>query len=305
MSSNPPTLRIPDGRQGPGRVPAGAVDALDVAVARRAAGLLPGDRRAFGVGLGTELVQLRPYQPGDDVRQLDAAASARTGEAHVRLQVPERSLTTWIVLDLSPSMAFGTAQRLKSDVAEGVVGVLGRLGARRGGRVALLTCGVPEPRLLAPRGGRGTTVGLRRVLAEGVAADGYDDPTALADALKRIGRLASQPGLVTVISDFRGDPETWRRPLGGVRARHSVMAIEVRDPREGALPAVGHLALVDPETGTRLDVDTSSRSLRDRFAAAEAARRETVARSLRRLRVEHVVLGTDTDWLRDLGRRLR
>jgi len=90
-----------------------------------------------------------------------------------------------------------------------------------------------------------------------------------------------------------------------VRARHSVMAIEVRDPREGALPAVGHLALVDPETGARLDVDTSSRSLRDRFAAAEAARRETVARSLRRLRVEHVVLGTDEDWLRALGRRLR
>jgi uncharacterized protein (DUF58 family) len=298
-------VRTPDGRQGPGRIPASAVDALDVAVARRAAGLLPGDRRAFGVGLGTELAQLRPYQPGDDVRQLDAAATARTGEPHVRLQVPERSLTTWIVLDLSPSMAFGTAQRLKSDVAEGVVDVLGRLGARRGGRVALLTCGVPEPRLLAPRGGRGTTVGLRRVLAEGVAADGFDDPAALGNAMRRIGRLASQPGLVTVISDFRGEPNAWRRPVGALRARHSVVAIEVRDPREGSLPAVGQLALVDPETGARVDVDTSSRSLRDRFAAAEGARREAVARDLRRLQVEHIVLRTDQDWLRDLGRRLR
>jgi len=298
-------MQIPAGRQGPGRVPPAAVDALDVAVARRAAGLLPGDRRAFGVGLGTELAQLRPYQPGDDVRQLDAAATARTGEPHVRLQIPERSLTTWIVLDLSPSMAFGTAQRLKSDVAEGVVGVLGRLGARRGGRVALLTCGVPEPRLLAPRGGRGTTVGLRRVLAEGVAADGFDDPAALGNAFKRIGRLASQPGLVTVISDFRGDPELWRRPIGALRSRHSVMAFEIRDPREGSLPEVGHLALVDPETGARVDVDTSSRSLRERFATAEAARRDAVSRDLRRLSIEHVVLNTDTDWMRDLGRRLR
>lgn len=298
-------MRTPDGRQGPGRVPAAAVDALDVAVARRASGLLPGDRRAFGVGLGTELAQLRPYQPGDDVRQLDAAATARTGEPHVRLQVPERSLTTWVVLDLSPSMAFGTAQRLKSDVAEGVVGVLGRLGARRGGRVALLTCGVPEPRLLPPRGGRGTTVGLRRVLAEGVAADGFDQPNALSDALRRVGRLASQPGLVTVVSDFRSEPDSWRRAMGALRARHSVMAFEIRDPREGSLPEVGHLALVDPETGARVDVDTSSRALRERFAAAEEARRGAVARDLRRLRVEHVVLRTDEDWMRDLGRRLR
>ena len=123
----------PPGRQGPGRMPTAAVEALDLVVARRAAGALPGDRRAAGIGQGTELAQLRPYQIGDDVRQIDASATARTGIPHVRLQVPERVLTTWLVLDLSPSMAFGTATRLKSDVAEGVALVMARLGARRGG----------------------------------------------------------------------------------------------------------------------------------------------------------------------------
>src|SRR3954451_2829746 len=115
-------------------------------MARRAAGVLPGERKAPGVGAGTELFQLRPYEPGDDVRQLDAAASARTGVPHVRLQVPERALTTWLVLDVSPSMSFGTADRLKADVAEGVVLVLGRLAARRGGGGGVVARGADPAR---------------------------------------------------------------------------------------------------------------------------------------------------------------
>ncbi|CAA9505851.1 MAG: hypothetical protein PA3071, partial [uncultured Solirubrobacteraceae bacterium] len=139
-------LVTPPGRQGPGHVAPRLVEALDLAVAKRAAGLLPGDRPAAGAGAGTELAQIRPYQVGDDVRQLDPAAFARTGEPHVRLQVPERVLTTWLVVDQSPSMAFGSADRLKSDVAEGVVEVLGRLAVRRGGRIGLVACGAPGAR---------------------------------------------------------------------------------------------------------------------------------------------------------------
>ena len=132
-------LAHPPGRQGPGPMPGALVEALDLVLARRAAGALPGERRAAGRGTGTELMQIRPYQPGDDVRRLDAAASARTGLPHVRDMVPERTLTTWIVLDVSASMAWGTAARLKSDVAEGVAHVVGRLAVRRAGRVALVT----------------------------------------------------------------------------------------------------------------------------------------------------------------------
>ena len=113
-------LQPPAGRQGPGPMPGALLRALDLALVRRAGGLMPGDHLSPGAGAGTELVQLRPYQVGDDVRQLDPAATARTGIPHVRLQVPERALTTWLVLDVSPSMAFGTEQRLKADVAMGV-----------------------------------------------------------------------------------------------------------------------------------------------------------------------------------------
>jgi uncharacterized protein (DUF58 family) len=298
----------PPGRQGPGRMPTAAVEALDLVVARRAAGALPGDRRASGIGQGTELAQLRPYQIGDDVRQIDPSATARTGIPHVRLQVPERVLTTWLVLDLSPSMAFGTAQRLKSDVAEGVALVMARLGARRGGRIALVTCGAPVSRTIPPRGGRGALAPIHRALREGVSADGHNDPHSLSDALVKTGRIARQPGFVVVISDFRGGewgPYSWVRPLGALRARHSVQAVEIRDPREMDLPAVGHLSLVDPETGVLVEVDSSRPALRKRFADAARRERDAVASELKGLRVDHVVLSTEGDWLRELGKVMR
>ncbi|HYZ28692.1 MAG TPA: hypothetical protein VE570_06520, partial [Thermoleophilaceae bacterium] len=144
---------------------------------------------------------------------------------------------------------------------------------------------------------------VRRALAGGVAPDGAGDPRALAHALVKLGRVATQPGLVVVISDFR-DQHDWIRPLGALAAHHSMMAVEVRDPREVQLPNVGQLALVDPETGELVQIDTSRRRVRQRFAAIEAEGRARVAAELRRLAVEHVVLSTDRDWLKDLGRRL-
>ncbi len=297
-------LEPPAARQGPGPLPQPLIEALDLAISRLVVRMLPGDRRAAGVGVGTELAQLRPYEIGDDVRHIDPAATARTGQAHVRLHVPERALTTWIVLDVSPSMAFGTERRLKADVAEGVALVFGRLGVRRAGSVGVVAFGASAPRVLPPRGARPGIVALRRLLAEGVAPDGQHHGDGLADALQRVGRMARQPGLVVVISDFR-DQDGWERPLASLRFHHSVLAVEIADPRESTLPAVGHLALVDPETGDRIYVDTSRRRVRERFAELERKRREEFARELRRLRVDHVALNTDDDWLLALGRHLR
>jgi uncharacterized protein (DUF58 family) len=308
-------------------LPGALVEALDLVLARRAAGVLPGERRAAGLGDGTELAQVRPYRVGDDVRRLDPSASARTGVPHVRDLVPERTLTAWILLDVSASMAFGTGPRLKSDVAEGVVEVVGRLAVRRAGRVALLTCGAPVTALLPPRSGRRALVALRRAVARGVAPDGAAPPAdALAAALRRLGRVARGPGLVVVVSDFREPtrrvssrgpmgtsrrhssseerPE-WARALRALAARHDVLAVEIVDPREGELPPAGQLVLVDPETGRRLEADTASAQLRRRFAAAELARRDAVRAALRRAGARHVELTTDGDWLRELGRGLR
>jgi uncharacterized protein (DUF58 family) len=279
------------------------IDALDVAVNRLVARSMPGDRRAAGVGLGTELAQLRPYEIGDDVRRIDPSSTARTGQPHVRLHVPERALTTWIVLDVSPSMAFGTERRLKADVAEGVALVFARLGIRRAGSVGMVAFGTSAPRVLPPRGAKPGMIAIRRALDAGVAPDGARDAHGLASALAVVSRVARQPGLALVVSDFR-DQHGWERALGAVRMRHAVLAVEVVDPRESELPAVGHLRLVDPESGEQIQVDTSRRRVRERFAELERERRETVARELRRLRVGHLPLSTGGEWLLELGRHL-
>ncbi len=296
--------RPPLARQGPGPMPRALLDGLSTAVDRLVSGTLPGDRRASGIGLGIELAQLRPYEVGDDLRYIDPAASARTGQPHVRLHVPDRALTTWIVLDLSPSMAFGTTQRLKADVAEGAATAFARLGVRRAGSVGLLAFGAGGIVGLAPRGARPGMAAVRRLLEEGIADDGLQDAEALADALQRTGRLARQPGLVVVISDFR-DQRGWERPLGSLRTRHAMLAAEIHDPRESRLPAAGRVVLEDPESGLQVEVDSSSSALRRRFAELEDERRERLAAELRRLRVAHVALGTEGDWLRALGAALR
>jgi uncharacterized protein (DUF58 family) len=164
-----------------------------------------------------------------------------------------------------------------------------------------LGAGFPFPSPPLPKPG---IVALRRALAEGVAPDGAGNSNTLADALARVGRVARGPGVVAVISDFR-DQTGWERALGALRVHHSVIAIEIGDPREAEVPAVGRLALIDPETGRRVEIDTSSPQLRWRFAARERERREGIARELRRLRVDHVTLSTGDDWLVALGRKLR
>jgi uncharacterized protein (DUF58 family) len=256
------------------------------------------------LGRGTELAQVRPYVAWeDDVRDIDWNVTARTGEPHVRVQLAERVLVSWILLDNSVSMTFGTADRRKADVAEGAALALGHVATRHGNRLGVLTFGDDVPHTLPPRQGRSALVGL--LLALDTEPD--ETPrgaTSLGAALLRAGALTRQRAFVAVVSDFRG-PRDWRRPLLELAGRHDVVAVEIRDPREEELPSVGVLRLVDPETGRQLRVDTSNDRLRERYAAAAAAERLELAHTFGGLGVGHVVLSTSGDWLRTLAAFLR
>jgi uncharacterized protein (DUF58 family) len=282
-------------------MPDALLRALDITIGRRVDSLLAGDYRSTLHGDGTELAQVRPYVPGDDVRLIDWNVTARTREPHVRVHLAERVLVTWLVLDTSPSMQFGTADRRKADVAEGVAIAVAHVATRRGNRLGAVTFGDSNPRAVPPRQGRVGLLGLLTALrneGEGIGS------TSLGEAIDRAGALARQRALVVLVSDFRG-PLDWRRPLLALAGRHDVVAIEVRDPREQELPNMGELWLVDPETGRQLRVDTRSARLRARFAAAAAAERDEVAATLAALGVRHVVLSTDGEWLRPLTLFLR
>ena len=291
-------IRTPE-QPGPGPLSSASLRALELTVGRRVDGLLSGDYRSAFAGLGSELWQVRPYEAGDDVRRIEWNVTARTGQPHVRVELAERVLVTWLVLDSSASMAFGTGDRRKADVAEGVAVAVGYAATKRGNRLGTISFG-QSPTVEPPRQGRRALLDtlqlLRRLPPSG--------PGSLAGALELADRVARQRALVVVVSDFRGPPD-WRAPLLRLAGRHTVLAVEIRDPREQELADVGELRLVDPETGRQLRVDTGDRALRERFAAAAADERRTLVAMLASAGVRHVALSTDGDWLRPLAGFLR
>lgn len=276
-------------------MPDALLRALDLTLGRRIQGLLAGDFRSKALGQGTELAQMRVYEPGDDVRQIDWNLTARTGTPHIRMQVAERMLTTWLLLDTSASMRFGTADRRKADVAEGVAIATAHIATRRGNALGVLTFGDAQPRTLMPAQGRrgmlGMLTALRQEEAEAAGA------TSLSSVLTRMNGMGRRGNLVVIVSDFRGEAG-WKLPMLELTARHNVNAVEIRDPREQELPDVGEVWMTDPETGRTLRVDTGRRELRERFAEAAARERTELAATLTGAGARHVALSTAGEWLR-------
>jgi uncharacterized protein (DUF58 family) len=293
--------RTPE-RPGPGPLRDGHLRKLDLTVRRRVDGILLGDHKAAMLGDGTELAQVRPYEVGDDVRKIDWNVTARTGEAHVRAHVAERAVRTWLMLDTSPSMTFGTADRRKWDVAEGVALAVGHVATRRGNRLAIATFGDHTPLVYPDRQGRRGLLGLLHALRN-EPGDEPTGPTSFAAACDRAARLVRKRSLVVAVSDFRG-PLDWKKPLLRLAARHEVVAVEIRDQREQELPDVGTIWLVDPETRQQLQVDTRDRKMRERFAETAAAERDELAHTFKTAGVPHVAVSTSGDWLKTLVRFL-
>jgi uncharacterized protein (DUF58 family) len=217
----------------------------------------------------------------------------------VRVELAERVLVTWLVLDASASMAFGTSDRRKADVAEGVAIAVGYAATRRGNRLGTIAFG-NEPTVERPRQGRRALLDTLQLLRD-LPPGGNG---TLREALELADRVTKQRALLVVVSDFRG-PLDWRAPLLRLAGRHAVLAVEIRDPREQELADVGELRLVDPETGRQLRVDTGNKRLRERFAAVAEDERRNLVSSLASAGVRHVALSTEGDWLRRLAAFLR
>jgi uncharacterized protein (DUF58 family) len=272
---------------------------LEMAVTRKLDGLLQGDHLGLVPGGGSEPAESRLYAPGDDVRRMDWNLTARTAVPHVRTTIADRELETWLVIDGSASLDFGTAGCEKRDLALAAAATFTFLTVRGGNRVAASLFG-PDAAVIPPRSGRAAALALLRRLEErGRAADGPS--TSLADALRRIRLTAKRRGLIVLITDLI-DRSPWQRELRALALRHEVVVVEVRDPRESSLPAVGLLMLVDPETGQRVEVQTSNAAVRARFAEAAAANQAANARQVRATGAAHLVLSTDRDWLFDVVR---
>ncbi|MEO3825106.1 DUF58 domain-containing protein [Actinomadura sp. B10D3] len=285
--------------------PEQALRRLELTVTRRLDGLLQGDHLGLLPGPGWEPAEGREYVAGDDVRAMDWNLTARMTAPHVRDRVADRELETWVLVDATASMDFGTGRLEKRDLAVFAVAAAGFLTERTGNRLGARIVRDGGTRHLPARTGRAHLLALLgTLLAEPRGAAGRAAPSlgAGADLLRRTG--PRRRGLIVVVSDFLEEASEWERPLRLLGARHQLLAVEVVDPRELALPDVGMLTLVDPETGRRREVPTASRRLRERYAAAAARQREEIAAGLRRAGAAHLRLRTDGDWVRDLVRHV-
>lgn len=287
----------------PAALSPGAARRLHLEVTRKLDGLLQGNHLGLLPGPGSEPAEARRYLPGDDVRRIDWAVTARTLETHVRDAVAERELETTLVVDLSGSMCFGTTHWQKRELAISVAAAYAHLSSGPGDRVGAVVLSPAALRRIPPRSGRHATLALLHTLLACPRGDGPG--VGLAAGLQAVADPPRRRGLVVVVSDLTGaDPTAepdWAKPLARLAQRHDVVVAEVIDPRELALPDMGVLRLVDPQTGRQLEVQSGSAEVRDRFATAARQQRERHARAVRRAGASHVVLRTDRDWLLELA----
>ncbi|MFC0028474.1 DUF58 domain-containing protein [Micromonospora chaiyaphumensis] len=285
---------------------------LELTVTRRLDGLLHGQYRGLLPGPGSEAAGSREYRPGEDeVRRMDWAVTARTTVPHVREVDADRELTTWLLVDASPSMEYGTATLDKRELAVAAVAAVGFLTAGVGNRLGGQVLTPDGIRRFPARGGRTHLLGLLRALLGAPRTDGHPVTPGLHDGLDGLQRMATRRGLVVIVSDFLdGWPDepdaapAWETVLRRLAVRHQVLAVEVTDPRELELPDVGLVTLVDPETGRRREVWTGDPGLRERYAQAAAAQRDQVRDALRRSGATHLALRTDRDWSADIVRHV-
>jgi uncharacterized protein (DUF58 family) len=278
---------------------AAALRTLELTIKRKLDGVLHGDHLGLIPGPGSEPGDSRMYQPGDDVRRMDWSVTARTTHPHVRQMIADRELETWLVIDMSASLDFGTTGCEKRDLAVAAAAAILYLNSGGGNRLGAIIANGDSIIRVPALSGRQHEQGLLRAIATAPRAPQgvRGDLAAAIDALRRPER---RRGMAVVISDFLG-PINWMRQLRAIAARHEVLGVEVLDPRDVELPAVGDVILQDTESGVTREF-TIDAQLRDDFGKAAAAHRAEVARTMRRCGAPLMTLRTDRDWIADIVR---
>jgi uncharacterized protein (DUF58 family) len=282
------------------RDPERTLKRLDWTVIRRLDGLLQGDYRTLFQGFGLDLADLREYQFADDVRCIDWNVTARMQETYIRRYLEDREVTAWFLLDLSPSVDFGTVEVLKRDLLVDFVAVLARLLTRHGNRVGAVLYDGAGQRVIPALGGKPQVLRLIDEL-ETQPRLARTPATDLAQLLETAVRVIRRRALVFVISDFISEPG-WDRPLGMLTRRHEVLAVRLHDPREAELPDIGNVVFEDAETGEQLHFDTHDRAFRARFVEAALRRERELAAAFRGCAVDALALSTEDDLVRGILR---
>ena len=273
---------------------------LDWQVIRRLDGQLQGDYRSLFYGYGIDFADLREYQLEDDIRYIDWNVTARMDAPYIRQYVEDREITAWFLLDLSPSMDYGSAAALKRTRLIDFVTTMARILTRHGNRVGAVFYGRRVERTIPARGGRLQVLRLvNELLKQPYLARA---PFTKLSALLEGGLNAiKKRSLIFVVSDFISEPG-WERPMKQINQRHELIAVRLWHSSELELPDVGPIIMEDSETGEQLYVDTHDPILRARFRQAAQGREAALSEAFKRAGVEAFSLATDEDLVRAIVR---
>jgi uncharacterized protein (DUF58 family) len=297
VAKKPLLLTLP-----PPQSPVQLLRRLEWKVLRRLDGFLFGDYSGIFYGPSLDLAEVREYQPGDEVRRMDWNVTARMGRLHVRQYREEHEVTLWLIVDRSPSMFFGTRERLKIERAAEFAGLAALIATRRGDKVgAMLMTEGGKPLVLTPNAGRMQALQImQRVLGPQSTNPPKPTPTSLAEGIASVDRSLKRRGLVFVLSDFSdSNTEAWSRALGNLSRRHDVVLVRLQDPAERELPNAGPLRLRDPESGQELWLNTSDPQVRARFGELVAERDRAFTRAARSAQVDSIEINS-SDLLKPL-----
>jgi uncharacterized protein (DUF58 family) len=273
---------------------------LDWQVIRRLDGLLQGDYRSLFYGYGVDFADLREYQPEDDIRYIDWNVTARMDSPYVRQYAEDREITAWFLLDLSPSVDFGTVGNQKRAMLVDFVTTMARVLTRHGNRIGAMFYGSRIERTIPARGGRMQVLRLVNDLLKQPRlnrAPFTDLTPLLRGGLNAIKRRS----VIFVVSDFICEPG-WERPLKLLNHRHEVLVVRLWDPHEVELPDIGPVIIEDSETGEQLYLDTHDRAFRQRFKEAALQREAELTEAFKRSGVDALSLSTGEDLVRAIVR---
>jgi uncharacterized protein (DUF58 family) len=256
-----------------------------------------GEYHSIFKGRGMEFEEVRPYQPGDDIRTIDWNVTARTGEPYVKRFVEERELTVMLVVDASASENFGSVQRFKRELAAELTAVLSFAATTNNDRVGLLIFTDQVELYIPPRKGRKHVL---RLLRELLAFAPRHTGTDIKLALDTVNHVMKRSGIVFLVSDFMAVPEGYRTAMAVTNRRHDLIAVDLHDPLESSLGSVGLLAMEDPETGEVAWVDTASRAWRAAFQQRMEAMRAGTTRAFRQAGVDRIDITTNQDYVAPL-----
>jgi len=290
-----PPASAPVKRSASGNLPAdlmSKVRRIEIATNRLVDQGVAGDYHSVFKGLGMEFAEVRPYQPGDDVRTIDWNVTARMGMPFIKKYVEERDLTVFLVVDVSGSLSFGSRAILKRELAAEIAALLAFAAVRNQDRVGAALVSDRLELFLEPQRRRTHVLRLVREILDRPAQGGTDLQRGLGAVLATLKRRS----VLFIISDFLGSPCT--RALKAAAARHDVVLVEIVDPRDQEIPAVGPVVLRDAETG-RLAVVSGKRHAR-RHAEQRVQEREDLARLARKLGVDRLELRTDRPYINTL-----